>query len=68
MEFLLMTDTRETQRCAYCGSTKPENGFTSRDIIHRKFVPGVGQRVATTKKTVCNNNACGGYLQMSYEG
>ena len=63
------TDKSETPKCNYCGSATPENGFTTKDVIHRGIDHVTCKQVVVESKfTVCAGTPCGGHLQMSYEG
>lgn len=64
-----MEATKDEQKCQYCGATSPEEGFTERKVIHCKWDSGRRKQVVGESYfTVCNNDSCGGYLQMGYEG
>jgi hypothetical protein len=63
------TDKAETPKCNYCGTTTPEHGFATKDVIHRGSNPYTGKaEVVKSKFTVCKDTPCGGNLQMAYEG
>lgn len=64
-----MDDPKDNRTCRYCGTKDPVKGFTERKIIHRKW-DSVRRKqvVGESHFTVCNNDQCGGYLQMGYEG
>lgn len=62
-------DRTNGKRCEQCGSEAPANGFTTKTVIHRKWCPQRRkQYVGRTNFTVCAGTACGGHLQMGYEG
>ncbi len=56
-------------RCEYCHSKTPDQGFTTKDVICRGSNRQTGRtEVQTRQYTVCKGSACGGNLQMSFEG
>lgn len=61
------TDKSETPRCAQCNSGSPDNGFTTKVVIHQNWVAGK-KVVSQSRFTVCQGTACGGNLQMAHEG
>lgn len=62
-------DRTSPGRCNYCGSTDNAEGFTTREVTHRKRDDYSGkQYVGRTRFTVCASKPCGGNLQMGYEG
>ncbi len=62
-------DRTSPGRCEYCHATENADGFTTKDVIHRKYDSYAGRKyVGKTRFTVCAGKPCGGYLQMGYEG
>lgn len=69
MKIVDRTDKSEHPRCSQCGSGEPEHGFTKKNVIHRGYDHDRGKQIVQTSIfTVCKNTACGGHLQMAYEG
>lgn len=61
-------DRSETPKCAQCGSTTPEHGFTEKRIIHQDRDERGKRCVSTSIFTVCQSTPCGAHLQMAHEG
>jgi hypothetical protein len=64
-----LDDCTTGNECAQCGAKSPPDGFTTKEVIHRKYNPQTRkQYVGKTKFTVCKGTACGAHLQMGHEG
>lgn len=69
MKIVDRTDKSDEPSCNYCGSKTPDNGFKTKDVIHRSRDEYTQKAIVITSRfTVCDGAACGGNLQMAYEG
>ena len=62
-------DKSTNTACAQCGDKTPEDGFTTKDVIHQKMNWGTGKKyVGKPRFPGCTGQPCGAPIQMASGG